>query len=491
MELTWTGVLLLLCVLFTLFSSFQMYKKKRQLPAGPTPWPILGNLLQQDVLPLYKNYEKLIGQYGPIFTIWIGSKPMVALCGYDMIKNALIDHAEEFGGRIIVPTIERIFRNHGLATANERKWKEMRHFILSTLRNFGMGKKQMSERVQEEAFCLVEEVESMQGQPFEPKRKLRSAVSNVICAVVFGNRFDYKDQTFMENQNAVESLLKLCSNFTGMVYNSFPKIMEYFPGQHTKTFAEIEKLCDFIHEKVVLHQKTLDIQEPRDFIDCFLIKLEKEQNSSEIIYTPENLVRSVLELFFAGTVSTSNALVSSLLVMAKLPQLQAKVQKEIDEMVGTNRIPSMEDRLKMPFTNAVLHEVQRCWKDSLETFPRATTCDIKFHGYNIPKYMAIVPVLPSVNYDPLQWETPEKFNPDHFLDEKRQFRKRDAFMAFSAGKRSCPGEALARMELFLFFSTLLQNFTFHLDVDTKGMDVISFIKDLKDNQFPFVRAIKR
>lgn len=65
--------------------------------------------------------------------------------------------------------------------------------------------------------------------------------------------------------------------------------------------------------------------------------------------------------------------------------LTAKVQKEIDEVMGTNRIPSMEDRLKMPFTNAVLHEVQRCWKDSLETFPRATTCDIKFHGYNIPK----------------------------------------------------------------------------------------------------------
>uniref|UniRef100_A0A8C5S9I7 Cytochrome P450 n=1 Tax=Laticauda laticaudata TaxID=8630 RepID=A0A8C5S9I7_LATLA len=407
-----------------------------------------------------------------------------------MIKEALIDHAEEFSGRNIVPTIERIFHNQGLATNDERNWKERRHFMLSTLRNFGMGKKQMSERVQEEALCLMEEVGSIQGQPFEPKRKCTSAVSNVICAVVFGNRFDYQDQTFIENQKTVESLLKLCSNFTGMVYNSFPRTMEYLPGQHTKTFADIEKLCDFIHEKVVLHQKTLDIQEPRDFIDCFLIKLEKEQNSSKIIYTPESLVRFVLEMFFAGTVSTSNVLVSSLLVVAKLPHIQAKVQQEITEVVGTNRIPSMEDRLKMPFTNAVIHEVQRCWKDSLETFPRATTCDIKFHGYNIPKYTAVVPVLPSVHFDPLQWETPEKFNPDHFLDEKGQFRKRDAFMAFSAGKRSCPGEALARMELFLFFSALLQKFTFYLDVDTKDMDVISLITDFKNNKSPLLRAIK-
>ncbi|XP_070793557.1 cytochrome P450 2C5-like [Pituophis catenifer annectens] len=490
MELTWTGVLLLLCVLFTLFSSFQMYKKKGQLPPGPTPWPILGNLLQQDVLPLFKSYKKLIGQYGPIFTIWIGSKPLVVLCGYKMIKDALIDHAEEFSGRTVVPTIDRIFHNHGLATEDERTWKEMRHFMLSTLRNFGMGKKQMSNKVQEEALCLVEEVGSMQGHSFEPRRRCTGAVSNVISAVVFGNRFDYKDQTFIENQKTVESILKLCGNFAGMVYNSFPKIMEYFPGQHTKTFADIEKLCGFIHKEVVLHQKTLDIQEPRDFIDCFLIKLEKDQNSPKI-YTLENLVRSVLEMFFAGTVSTSNALVSSLYVVAKLPHIQAKVQHEIDEMVGANRIPSMENRLKMPFTNAVIHEVQRCWKDSLETFPRATTCDIKFHGYNIPKNMAVVPVFPSVHFDPLQWETPEKFNPDHFLDEKGQFRKRDAFMPFSAGKRSCPGEALARMELFLFFSVLLQKFTFYLDVDTKDMDVISLITDVKNNKVPLLRAIKR
>ncbi|XP_026532793.1 cytochrome P450 2C3-like [Notechis scutatus] len=266
--------------------------------------------------------------------------------------------------------------------------------------------------------------------------------------------------------------------------------MEYLPGQHTKTFADIEKLCDFIHEKVVLHQKTLDIQEPRDFIDCFLIKSEKEQNSSNTIYTPESLVRFVLEMFFAGTVNISNVLVSSLLVVAKLPHIQAKVQQEIAEVVGTNRIPGMEDRLKMPFTNAVIHEVQRCWKDSLEILPRATTCDIKFHGYNISKYTAVVPVLPSVHFDPLQWESPEKFNPDHFLDEKGQFRKRDAFMAFSAGKRSCPGEALARMELFLFFSALLQKFTFYLDVDTKDMDVISLFTDVKNNKYPLLRAIK-
>ncbi|XP_025030462.1 cytochrome P450 2B4-like isoform X2 [Python bivittatus] len=491
MELTWAGALLLLSILITLFSSFQMYKKKGQLPPGPTPWPFLGNLLQRDVLPLSKSYKKLIGKYGSIFTIWIGSKPQVVLCGYEMIKDALVDHAEEFSGRIITPMTKRIFRDHGMNTSDQNRWKEMRRFTLTTLRDFGMGKKRMSERVQEEALCLAEEVGSIQGQPFDPRRRFTSAVSNVICAVVFGHRFDYKDQTFMENQKIMESQFGFFSSFLGMLYNTFPKIMEHFPGQHTKIFADTKKLCDFIHEKVDFHRKTLDPQNPRDYIDCFLIKSEK-QNSSEIIYIPENLVHSVLELFFAGTVSISNTLLLSFLVVAKLTHVQAKVQQEIDEVVGANRTPSMEDRLKMPFTNAIIHEVQRYRKGSLENFPRATTCDTTFRGYNFPKYTAVSTMLTSAHFDPLHWETPERFNPDHFLDEKGQFRKRDAFMPFSAGKRACPGEALAQMELFLFFSTLLQKFTFHLVGDTKDMDITSLYMDFRNkNQYPLIRVVKR
>ncbi|KAM6471610.1 cytochrome P450 2C14-like [Liasis olivaceus] len=492
MELTWAGALLLLCIFFTLFSSFQIYKKKGQMPPGPPPWPFLGNLLQRDVLPIRKSYKKLSEKYGPIFTVWVTSKPMVVLCGYEVVKDALLDHAEEFGGRTQTPINRRMLQNKGLSTTDEKKWRELRRFTLSTLRDFGMGKKRMSERVQEEALCLAEEVATTKGQPFDPRRRLTSAVSNVICAVVFGNRFDYKDQIFIENQQIIESQIRFFNSFLGLVYNTVPKIMDYLPGQHKKRFADAEKVCDYIREKVEFHRKTLDPQNPRDYIDCFLIRLEKEQNSSEVIYTPEHLVSVVFGLFFAGTITTSQALLYSLLAMAKLPHIQAKVQQEIDEVVGANRTPSMEDRLKMPFTNAVVHEVQRYQKGSLEFFPRATTCDTTFRGYNIPKYTAVTPMLSSVHFDPLHWETPEKFNPDHFLDEKGQFRKRDAFMPFSAGKRACPGEALARMELFLFFSTLLQKFTFHLVGDTKDMDVMSLYLDFRNkNQYPLIRAVKR
>ncbi|XP_063148982.1 cytochrome P450 2C5-like [Candoia aspera] len=491
MVLVGAVVLILLGVLCSVvFASFQMYKKKGELPPGPTPWPILGNLFQKNILPLYKSYSKLAKKYGPVFTVWTGPKPLVVLCGYEVVKDALVHHAEEFGGRPDIPFDVRVTKGQGILSRNETKWRELRRFTLSTLRNFGMGKTAMSKRVQEEALCLAEEIATTQGQPFDPRRGFASAVSNVICAVVFGNRFDSKDQTFIENQQIVESQIRWFGGFPGLVYNTFPNIMEYVPGQHTKSFADAEKLSDYIREKVEFHRKTLDPQNPRDYIDCFLIRQEK--NSSEVVYTPEDLVMAVFELFIAGTISTSHTLLCSLLVMAKLPHIQAKVQQEIDEVVGANRTPGMEDRLRMPFTNAVVHEVQRYQKGSLENFPRATTCDTKFHGYNIPKNTAVVPMLSSVHFDPLHWETPEKFNPDHFLNEKGQFRKRDTFMPFSAGKRACPGEALARMELFLFFSTLLQKFTFHMAGDSKDTDLMSLqMNFITKNQYPLIRAVKR
>ncbi|CAM4616542.1 unnamed protein product, partial [Caretta caretta] len=71
----------------------------------------------------------------------------------------------------------------------------------------------------------------------------------------------------------------------------------------------------------------------------------------------------------------------------------------------------------------------------------------------------LIPNLTSIMVDKNVWETPDTFNPEHFL-ENGQFRKREAFLPFSAGKRVCPGEQLARTELFIFFTTLIQKFTF-------------------------------
>ncbi|XP_054702478.1 cytochrome P450 2C5-like [Grus americana] len=478
------GLLITLFLLSILwFLIWRIDRKRSQLPPGPAPWPILGNLWQKDVLPLYRTYDKLSRTYGPIFTIWLGLKPVVVLCGYEVVKDALLGHSEEFGGRPEIPLAMQLSKDYGFISNNEKKWRELRRFTLSTLRDFGMGKNSMSQRVQKEAQHLVELLTKLKGNAFEPITMFRHAVANVICSVVFGSRYSYSDTVFLELLNVIGNYTSFFLSPIATVYNTFPNIMHHLPGPHRKALAECEKLKDYIRQKVEIHKLTLDPSCPRDYIDCFLMKAEKEKSSPENMYSNEDLVMSVFNLFGAGTVTTSNSLVFFLLILAKYPHIQAKVQEEIDAVVGTSRAPSMEDKLKMPYTNAVIHELQRFHKTRVENFPRMTTQDVVFRGHTIPKDTTVIPVFSSVHMDPTQWENPEEVYPGHFMDEKGEFRKREAFMAFSAGKRMCPGEALARIELFLFLTTLLQSFTFQLAV-TYEMDLFSLWIEIERRAIP-------
>ncbi|XP_063208097.1 cytochrome P450 2C5-like [Chroicocephalus ridibundus] len=475
-------ILLLLSILW--FLDWRTSRKRSRLPPGPAPWPILGNLWQKDVLPLYKTYEKLSSTYGPIFTVWLGLKPVVVLCGYEAVKDALLGHSEEFGGRPEIPLLVQLSKDYGFISNNEKKWRELRRFTLSTLRDFGMGKSSMSQRVQQEAQHLVELLAELKGNAFEPMTMFRHAVANVICSVVFGSRYSYSDTAFLELLNVIGNYISFFLSPIAVVYNTFPNIMHRLPGPHRKVLAECEKLKDYIRERVELHKLTLDPNCPRDYIDCFLMKAEKEKSSPEKMYSNEDLVMSVFNLFGAGTVTTSNALVFCLLILAKYPRIQAKVQEEIDAVVGAGSAPSTEDKLRMPYTNAVIHELQRFHKTRIENFPRMTTQDVVFRGHTIPKGTVVIPVFSSVHTDPTQWENPKEVDPGHFLDEKGEFRKREAFMAFSAGKRMCPGEALARIELFLFLTTLLQNFTFQLAIEHKETDLFSLWLEIERRAIP-------
>nr|XP_028572966.1 cytochrome P450 2B4-like [Podarcis muralis] len=490
MELvTGAGVLLLLFLLTAL--SFKLHKARGQLPPGPTPWLFLGNLLQKEVLPLHKTYPKLFEKYGSVFTIWLGPKPVVVLCGYDAVKGALVDHAEAFGGRPPIALVEKVTDGYGLLSPDNEKWRELRRFTLSTLRNFGMGRKPMAERMQEEANCLVEVLAAKQGQAFDPLPDIVTAASNVLCSVIFGTRFSYEDPQLKELTDVIKKFVNLFFHVSGVAYNAIPRIMDFVPGPHKSSFTDSSKLFQFIRDSVESHKLNLDPQNPGDFIDCFLLRLNKEQSSAQNICV-EDLVTTAFVLFVAGMETSSSSILYGLLLLAKFPHIQAKVHQEIDEVVGVNRAPGVEDRVKMNYTNAFTHEMLRYQLGSSEAFPRLTTQDVDFKGYTIPQGTIIVPLFISVHFDPACWETPEKFDPGHFLDAEGEFRKNDAYMAFSAGKRACPGEGLAKMELFLFIATLLQNFTFQLVANPNEVDVDTLFSACRgERKHCLLRAIRR
>ncbi|XP_034362174.1 cytochrome P450 2C29 isoform X2 [Arvicanthis niloticus] len=483
MDLITFLVLTLSCLI--LLSLWRQSSGRGKLPPGPTPLPIIGNFLQIDVKNISQSFTNFSKAYGPVFTLYLGSQPTVILHGYEAVKEALIDHGEEFAGRGSFPIIDKIIKGLGVVFSNGNGWKETRRFTLMTLRNLGMGKRNIEDRVQEEAQCLVEELRKTKGSPCDPTFILSCAPSNVICSIIFQNRFDSNDKDFLILMKKINENVKILSSPWLQVCNKFPLLIDYCPGSHHKIAKNINYVKSYVLEKIKEHQESLDVANPRDFIDYYLIKQKQANHIEQSEFSLENLASTINDLFSAGTETTSTTLRYALLLLLKNPHVTAKVQEEIDSVIGRHRSPCMQDRSHMPYTDAMIHEVQR-YIDLIPTnLPHAVTCDIKFRNYIIPKGTTVITSLSSVLHDSKEFPNPEMFDPGHFLDGNGNFKKSDYFMPFSTGKRICAGEGLARMELFLFLTTILQNFKLKSLVHPKDIDTTPVVNGLASLPPPY------
>ncbi|XP_067412726.1 cytochrome P450 2F3-like isoform X2 [Emydura macquarii macquarii] len=379
-------ILLVTCVsCLLLFLNGKDQKNKGRLPPGPRPLPILGNLLQLDTKDIVQSLHTLSERYGPVFTIHLGLRPCVVLCGYQAVKEALVDQVEEFSARGDVPMIFRFTQGNGISLTNGEKWTVLRRFAVQTLRKFGMGKRSLEERIQEEARCLVQELAQTQAAPFDPTFLISRATSNVICSIIFGNRFDYEDRNFLTFVGLINQIFHLLSSPWGQMYNLFPGPMSYLPGPHNRILETFEQLGLFVSEKVKMHQESFDPNCPRDFIDCFLLRMEQENQDPLSYFHMETLVMTTHNLLLGGTETVSTTLRSGFLILMKYPEIQAKVQAEIDRVIGRHRSPSVEDRAHMPYTDAVIHEVQRFSDVLPAALPHAVTRDTQFRGFLLPE----------------------------------------------------------------------------------------------------------
>ncbi|XP_070588574.1 cytochrome P450 2K6-like [Erythrolamprus reginae] len=441
----------------------------QNLPPGPRTIPILGNLHIMDWKRPYKTMLKLSKEYGPVFRLQMGCQEMVVLTGYEMVKEALVNQAETFSDRPIIPIYNDYTKGVGIIFAHGENWRQMRQFSISALRDYGMGKRIVEDKISEECSVLIKTYETFEGKPFDPATILKAATANIIVSFLLGKRFEYEDATLLRLLEIIEETFHLLGTPTMLVYNVFPKLGFLLDAQR-KIMNNRKESHEFIYTTFLENLKEFDENTERTLIDSFLVRQKRNMKSTDSYFHKENLICLVDNLFMAGMDATSNTLYWTLLLMMKYPEVQRKVQEEIAKEIGV-RQPRTEDRVKMPYTNAVIHEIQRFADILPASLPHATTKDIIFKGFFIPKGMHIIPLLTSVLHDESQWEKPHEFYPEHFLDSEGKFVKKDAFMPFSAGQRVCVGLTLAKMELFLFFTNLLQRFTFQPPSGTSKDDL--------------------
>uniref|UniRef100_A0A452G887 Cytochrome P450 family 2 subfamily B member 6 n=1 Tax=Capra hircus TaxID=9925 RepID=A0A452G887_CAPHI len=410
-------------------------------------------------------------KYGDVFTVYLGPRPVVIICGTEAIREALVDQAEVFSGRAKIAVVDPVVQGHGVVFANGERWKALRRFSLATMRDFGMGKRSVEERIQEEAQCLVEELRKSQGALQDPVFYFHSITANIICSIVFGKRFDYRDPQFLRLLELLFQSFVLITPSLLQLFELYSSFLKHFPGSHRQIYKNLQEVNVFIDRSVEKHRETLDPSAPRDFIDCYLLRMEKDKSDPRSQFDHRNLIMSALSLFFAGTETTSTTLRYGFLLMLKYPHIAERVLKEIDRVIGSDRPPALDDRAQMPYTDAVIHEIQR-FADLLPIgVPHMVTKDTHFRGYILPKGTEVYPILSSALHDSRYFEKPDDFNPAHFLDANGAVKKNDAFMPFSIGKRICLGEGITRTELFLFFTTILQNFSVASPVAPEDIDL--------------------
>ncbi|KOC61548.1 putative cytochrome P450 303a1 [Habropoda laboriosa] len=456
------STLMLLMVLLLLLL-YLGSRKPKGYPPGPKWWPILGCAiemarLRQETGYLFKTCSALCKKYGPVVGLKIGTDRIVVLNDYESIRSMLTN--EDCDGRPIGPVYEtRTFGSRrGLIVVDENLWIEQRRFVLKHLRDFGFGRKSMAMIIEEEAVWLVEHFKKLIGMVIPMDDAFGVTVLNTLWRMMAGKRFNLDDKELTYFQRILTKLLREI-DMIGAPFGHFPILRFIAPEMSGyKSFLEIhQQLWKFLKEELDDHSDSFKSGSPRDLMDVYLTVLKSENYSST--FSESQLLAICVDLFMAGSETTSKALGFCFLYLVLFPSVQKKAHEEIDRVIGRNRPPTLEDRARMTYMNAIVLESLRMFMGRTLNVPHRALKDTTILGHKIPKDTMLIVNFNRILMDE-SWGDPEDFRPERFIDESGNIIAPNVYFPFSIGRHRCMGENLARSNIFIIATALLQAFTF-------------------------------
>lgn len=432
------------------------------LPPGPPRIPIIGSTALFSSSDPAQVLVQLRRRYGDIFSLYVGNKMLIFLNGYHNFREAFITNPDLFTNKASTFITEKLGQGKGIVCTNGLTWREQRKLTLRVLKDLGLGHHSMEDRIHEEVKAFVEVLDSSSAKPLDIHDLVQTAVANVICSLMFGRRFDYNNPQFKKYVRGIDENFKNIG--LSAIVNFFP-MLEHLPGDpfnFKKIFKNIENMEEFLSTAVRDHMRAYKETNINDFIDAYIKEMKlREKTDPDTSLNEEQLSKVIGDLLIAGTETTTSTILWALVYMLHYPDIQKQIQKEIDDNIELDRLPTLADRPHLPLLDASIMEIQRIGNVVQLLLGRQTPKDITFGGYTIPKEAIIIPNLGSVMTDKELWGDPENFRPERFLEySQKNNQKPGAFIPFFIGKRSCLGEPLAKAELFLLLAGMLQQFEF-------------------------------
>ncbi|ODM94255.1 Methyl farnesoate epoxidase [Orchesella cincta] len=462
---------IILALVFLLLVSFiyENFIAKRNGPPGPYKFPIIGTLIQIAMINIkepYLAFSTLGAMYGEIVSLQLGSVSAVVFNSYDVMEEYLTKpeysdrhFSEWFAERTFNKRLGVIFGQY------PEPWQELRRTCLKSLRDFGFGKKaRMHSVIQSELTDIVYELrkyvkENNGIQNFDCYFTLTTL--NVLWSMLAGTRYEHSDPKLLRLIKVMRDMMT-SANLGNSILLAYPEWRDWFPDYTGQTLQRsVFKEMNGFFQGVIDERRGVGVYKtsPENFIDEFLHEVDARVEETDTLYTDHQLIALIGDFFLAGSETTSHTLSWSLLHLLLNPDVQKKVQSEIDSLVPKGTFPTVEHESQLHYVRATLAETHRIASVVPLMLPRTPVKDVICRNYNIPKGTYIIANIYGMHHDKSYWKDPETFRPERFLDADGKYKSDPRLRAFGFGKRVCLGEPLAAMSLIHYLTVLMQNFT--------------------------------
>jgi cytochrome P450 len=455
---------------FIAYGLFSLRKHFSVLPPGPPDHFLLGNVKYMapvdpaDVL-MKACWEH--GKKGMLRFRYPFQAPLVLLYKPDIVAEMFEKHSDKMNNRDMLSETLNEFSGEGkdIFVSNGEYWKAARKvFVQGVMTSVNRS------------IPIIEKHLRSAIDALKSKELAVQNVRDVLTVQTFNVIADMSVGRIPMSEELVKEYIALTDRINVYLDPVNPRNLipglKYIPYQDECRRAIA--LRDQILQQVIdQHRKTLDIDNPQDFLDSVLADAERDKEF------PLSLVHVLLDTFVGGTDTSSSTIELLIGYLANHPEIQKKVHEELDAVVK-NRYPTLDDEKNLPYLNAVLKEVLRI-KSVAAILMRHATEDIPIDGYTIPKGTRILVLTHALFNDPELWVNPQEFRPERFLEEEKEITIRGGEMpkvkdhlkytVFGIGKRGCAGFQLARKELFLQAAYYLWAFEFSTPEHSKKIDL--------------------
>ncbi|XP_048530241.1 trimethyltridecatetraene synthase-like [Triticum urartu] len=463
-------------VLFLKAVLLRRRRRQYNLPPGPKPWPIIGNLNLIGTLP-HRSIHALSKQYGPLMQLQFGSFPVVVGSSVEMAKFFLKTHDVVFTDRPKTAAGRYTTYNYSDITWSPygAYWRQARKMCLTEL--FSAKRLESYEYIRrEEVLALLGDLYrggAGAGRVVVLKDYLSTVSLNVITRMVMGKKYlekEVRDEagavitTPEEFKWMIDELFLL--NGVLNIGDSIPWLDWMDLQGYIKRMKKLSKMFDRFLEHVVDEHSERRRREGESFVvkDMVDVLLQFASDPGlEVKLNREGVKAFTQDLIAGGTESSAVTVEWALSELLKKPEVLAKATEELDRVVGRGRWVTEKDMPSLPYVDAIVKETMRLHPVAPMLVPRLSREDTSINGYDIPAGTRVLVMVWSIGRDPELWEAPEEFMPERFLGSRLDVKGQDyELLPFGSGRRMCPGYSLGLKVIQVSLANLLHGFTWRL-----------------------------